>query len=97
MRHITFSAIENIEIFVRSIIAYHHAHVYGATGYLEKKNFNVKPIKKPQKFEDFISQIDTIIKKQENKELFVDHHIKNYGGKFPIWAVIELFSFGKRQ
>ena len=40
------------------------------------------------------NEIDTLIKKQENKELFVDHHIEKYGGKFPIWVIIELFSFG---
>jgi abortive infection bacteriophage resistance protein len=35
IRHIIFSAIEEIEIFVRSTLAYYHGHKYGPLGYLD--------------------------------------------------------------
>ena len=36
---ILFSALEETEIFIRSKIAYFHAHKYGALGYMEQSNF----------------------------------------------------------
>jgi len=41
----------------------------------------------------FISRIDGE-KKKRSKEPFVQHHNSKYNGLFPIWAIIELFSFG---
>ena len=32
--------------------------------------------------------------KRNYREPFVIHHKEKYNGKFPIWAVIELISFG---
>jgi len=42
MRLILFSAIEEIEVNLRSILAYYHAHKYGSLGYLDNKNYNPK-------------------------------------------------------
>ena len=88
IRHIIFSAIEEIEIFVRAIFAYHHAHTFGALGYLDYRNYNQR-----HNHTGFIAKINNEIEKQ-SKELFVQHHISKYNGQFPIWAIIELFSFG---
>jgi abortive infection bacteriophage resistance protein len=88
VRHIIFSAIEEIEIFVRSVFAYYHAHAFGALGYLDHKNYN-----KRHNHTEFMAQIESEKRKQA-KELFVQHHNSKYGGQFPIWAIIELFSFG---
>jgi len=87
MRHIIFSAIEEIEVFTRSTFAYYHAHTFGALGYLDHKNYNQK-----HKHTEFMAHIDSEKKKQA-KELFVQHHNSIYGGQFPIWTIIELFSF----
>jgi abortive infection bacteriophage resistance protein len=88
IRHIIFSAIEEIEVFVRSTLAYYHGHKYGPLGYLDHNNYNQR-----HKHIEFIAQIDAE-KQKQSKELFVQHHMTKYGGKFPIWAIIELFSFG---
>jgi abortive infection bacteriophage resistance protein len=88
IRHIIFSAIEEIEILVRSSFAYYHAHTYGPLGYLDLNNYNRR-----HNHIEFIAQID-VEKKKQYKELFVKHHMIKYGGNFPIWAIIELFSFG---
>ena len=87
IRHIIFSAIEDIEIFIRSVFAYYHAHTFGALGYLDHKNYNLR-----HDHTEFMAKIDNE-KKKQSKELFVQHHNSKYGGQFPIWVIIELFSF----
>jgi abortive infection bacteriophage resistance protein len=88
IRLILFSAIEEIEVSLRSILAYHHAHKYHALGYLDNKNYNPK-----HKHTEFLSRIEDE-KKKRIKEPFVQHHISKYSGNFPIWVIIELFTFG---
>ena len=54
MRHIIFSAIEEIEIFVRSVFAYYHAHTFGALGYLDHKNYNQR-----HNHTEFMAQVES--------------------------------------
>ena len=86
---ILFNALEETEIFLRSKIAYFHAHKYGALGYMDKANFSVKA----ELHENFIENFKREIDKNKNI-LFVKHHIYKYGGEFPIWAASEMFTFG---
>lgn len=88
LRAILFSAVEEVEIYLRSRFAYFHAHQYGATGYLNPMNFSNK-----HNDEKFKMNIDREI--ASNKQvLFVKHHLENYDGVFPIWVISELFTFG---
>lgn len=86
---ILFNALEETEIFLRSKIAYFHAHEYGALGYMDKANFSVKA----ELHENFIENFKREIDKNKNI-LFVKHHIYKYGEEFPIWAASEMFTFG---
>lgn len=86
---ILFNALEETEIFLRSKIAYFHAHKYGALGYMDKANFSVKA----ELHENFIENFKREIDKNKNI-LFVKHHIYKYGVEFPIWAASEMFTFG---
>ena len=88
LRHIIFSAIEEIEIFIRCTFAYHHAFKFGALGYLDHNNYNQR-----HNHTEFMALINNEKKKQV-KESFVQHHNSKYGGQFPIWVIIELFSIG---
>ena len=88
MLSILFSALEDVEISLRSRVAYYHAHKYGPVGYLDSLNFN-----KDHVHDRFIEQIDKEIDSNK-KVLFVKHHLEKYNGVFPIWVVIELFTFG---
>lgn len=83
-----FSALEEIEIYLRSQFAYYHAHKFGPTGYLDEANYLEK--------HDHARFPDTINREVDNnkKVLFVKHHIENYDGVFPIWVICELFTFG---
>jgi len=88
LRNIFFSAIEEIEIYLRAGLAYYHAHKYGALGYLNEKNYYPK-----HKHQDFLNKVEAE-KDKRKKEPFVEHHKINKGDQFPIWVIIELFSFG---
>lgn len=89
LRHLLFTTIEEIEIMLRAQLSYHHAHRYGALGYENEENFN-----NWHNHEKFIKQINEDIDRNKNK-LSVKHHKQFYGGKFPIWVVIELFTVGQ--
>lgn len=88
LRNIIFASIEKVEIYLRTNISYYHAHKHGNLGYECPNNFNAK-----HNHEKFMS----LIKKEidSNKSLpFVKHHLNNYNGKFPLWVITELFTFG---
>lgn len=88
MRRLIFHALEDTEVNFRTRIAYFHAHRYGSGGYLNANSFN-----KRHKHQRFIDNIER--EKEINKERpFVRHHIEKYSGTLPIWAAVELFSFG---
>lgn len=96
---ILFNALEETEIFLRSKIAYFHAHKYGALGYMDETNFSIKyeckdgECKKIEFHKNFIENFKREIENNKNI-LFVKHHIYKYGGEFPIWAASEMFTFG---
>ena len=88
LRNLLFAAIEEVEIFLRAKLAYFHAHKYGVEGYLDENNYN-----KRHNHNKFQEKIKNEI--QNNKKvLFVQHHIDKYNGRFPIWVITELFTFG---
>lgn len=88
LRGILFSAIEEIEIFLRTKLTYCHSHKYGATGYLDPETFSAK-----HNHEKFTASLTREITSND-KSLFVRHHIEKYEGTFPLWAATELFTFG---
>ena len=88
LRNLLFTAIEEVEIFLRAKLAYFHAHKYGAIGYLSATNYNNRHC-----HDRFQGLIDAEIKNNK-KVLFVQHHLDNYKGLFPVWVITELFTFG---
>lgn len=88
LRNQLFSTIGPIEIFLRTKLAYYHAHKYNAEGYMNPDNFEDRI-----KHQIFLREFDVCVDHNE-KSLFVDHHINKYGRRFPIWVAVEIFSFG---
>ena len=94
LRNLLIHTIEQIEIQLRTQIAYYLAIRYGAECYIDVNNFVDK------KNHDDESIHDNLIKNfkkeciRQSNSPFVRHHNKKYGGHFPIWVAIELFSFG---
>lgn len=88
IRGVLFSAIEQVEIYLRTQLAYYHAHKYGPLGYMEATNYSDRH--NHERFEQLFK--DEV--KHSKKILFVKHHQEKYGGNFPVWVATELFSFG---
>ncbi len=100
LRNLITPVIEYLEIELRTKIAYQLARAYGAEGYRNPAYFlNKRP--RP-KFSDgalktyhqiTMEKLDREIAQQQNHPC-VKHHMETYGGHFPIWVAIELFTFG---
>jgi abortive infection bacteriophage resistance protein len=88
LRGILFSVIEEVEVNLRAKLAYFHAHKYGADGYMNPMNYRPK-----HNHEKFIKEFRREVN-NNSKSLFVQHHNEKYGGQFPIWVAIELFTLG---
>jgi abortive infection bacteriophage resistance protein len=88
LRHLLFSVLEELEVYLRARLSYYHAHKYGADGYMNSVNFNFH-----HDHLDFASRLNDLVKGND-KLLFVKHHITKYNGQFPLWVIMELFTFG---
>lgn len=88
-RQITFAQIEKIEVNMRCRIANYFAEKYGVLGYLDPNNFS------DQVYHSiFLNDIEDEIRRN-SKAPFVRNFKDNYeGGKLPIYALTEIFSFG---
>ncbi|MDR2025399.1 MAG: Abi family protein [Hungatella sp.] len=81
--------LEYIEVSIRTHIGYYHAKTYGPLGYLDCSTF-----KDVNRYEKFKLDYENAIEEYGCKEAFVKHHKEVYDGRFPIWALVELLSFG---
>ena len=89
-----FKTIEQIEIKLRTQIAYQLAIKYGPSALMCEENFVFKENKNNIPiYSIIIESLEREIKRQI-KSPFVEHHIKKYKGIFPIWVSVELMSFG---
>jgi abortive infection bacteriophage resistance protein len=89
LRLLLLGTLETIEIAFRTHISYEIAHKFGPLGYKNSENFiNEKHHK------DFLDELEALIQRSRKGELFIEHHFKKYKGEIPIWAVIEVTSFG---
>lgn len=89
LRLLLLGALETIEIAFRTHISYEIAHKIGPTGYRKKEHFLNETFHQVS-----LTELDSLIDKSRKGELFVEHHFKKYDGVFPIWAAIEVTSFG---
>lgn len=89
LRSLLLYILEYIEVSFRTYIGYCHAKEYGPLGYLNSKNFD-----DVERFFKFKTDLDEAINDNEKSEIFIRHHREKYEGKFPIWVVVELLSFG---
>lgn len=88
LRRIIFSVIEELEVYLRAQLSYYHTHKYGSDGYMDPSNFNSR-----HNHDRFKERISDLLKSNSNVA-FVNHHMRNYNGKFPLWVLSELFTFG---
>ena len=92
LRHAILPVLEFFEVQLRAKIAYRLAMTYGSLGYTKAENF--RPDRQSQGwFKDIHNKFRTEVRRCDDLA-FVRHHKNKYAGKFPIWAAVELFSFG---
>lgn len=88
LRNLIWPALLHVEIRFRTHIAYYIAHKFSPMGYLDASNF-----KSAQFAEAIIKDINKAVSKSD-REIFIQHHKKNYNGEFPIWVIVEVLPFG---
>lgn len=85
-----YGIIQEIEVFIKTQIAYYHSNKYDSLGYMDNSNINPKFEEQHTKL---ISQFNKEVRR--NKDLlFVKHHLEQYDGNFPLWVAVELFTLG---
>lgn len=92
LRHLLLPVLEFFEVQLRARISYHLAMTYGSTGYTSAANFR-QDRQSQGSHRDIMNKFRTEVRRCDDLA-FVRHHQTKYGGKFPIWAAVELFSFG---
>ena len=89
LRHILFSLIEHIEVYLRAVITNYFSLKYGNFGYKDLSNYKKKNFQ-----ESAIKELEREIKRNK-KSPFIQNFEKNYeGGEIPFYAAIEVASFG---
>ncbi len=94
MKNLLSLVIEQIEIQFRANISYHLATNYGSLCYLDPNNFADKTDANGNSVLGIILNQFTRMVERNKRLPFVQHHIINYGGQFPVWVAMELFTFG---
>ena len=94
LRHLLLPVLEFFEIQLRAKIAYQLAITYGSMGYMDAENFRAETLPNGSSIhKNLIGKFKNEIKRQGALP-FVRHHNIKYGGQFPIWVAVELFTFG---
>lgn len=88
LRHIVSELLERFEIQFRSRMCYYLANKYCATCYMRPELFNNQDYHK-----ELLRAIDRE-KAQQASSLIIRHHNDVYNGILPLWALIEVLSFG---
>ena len=88
LRNLLLEVLEEIEIAMRAYVSNLHAAKYGASGYMNIGSFDFRHNHKA-----FLQKIERLVEANYDSGM-VMHHVKKYGGNFPLWAIMELFSFG---
>jgi len=88
-RQVLFTRIEIVEVNLRCRLATYFSLKYGPLGYLDANNF-VSGLY----FDEFKEDMEKEIERNK-KSPFVKNFLENYeGGNIPLYALVELFSFG---
>lgn len=88
LRRIISALLEEFEIQFRTVLAYQFGKRYGAVGYLE-----TEPFISEEYHNMFIEELERE-KVHQAKSPIVKHHREKYDDNLPIWALVEVVSFG---
>ena len=88
LRHVVSELLEEFEVLFRSRLAHYIGEHYGALGYLNPAMFA------NGSFHQEIIETIGREKAVQHKSPVVKHHNDKYGGNLPIWATVEISTFG---
>ena len=88
LRSLILSAVETIEVFLRSQLAQYHSLKYGPEGYMKPSSF-----REDYDHKAFLDHINQCIEENKKNHIIM-HHNKKYNGHFPLWVIIEFFPIG---
>lgn len=95
LRTLILDAVEAIEVYTRTQLAYQFAHTCGPFGYRVGENL---PGLKPDSFLNWRRKLDDQVNRSlRSKEEFLVHFFNTYGDQHerpPIWVLVELMDFG---
>lgn len=87
LRNIVFYAMEKLEVYIRTTLAYHIAKAHGAFGYTDNTIMYDSG-----KHVSIMESIQADVSR--SKEVFVKHFFEKYEGEYlPVWAMVEVISF----
>ena len=85
--------LEDVEVSLRSYIAYalgaYDTDANSSVSYLDVKHYASDAA-----FQEMMGEIRAAMSENKN-EAFVKHHKAEYNGVLPVWAMVEILSFGK--
>ena len=98
LRLLTLAATERIEVALRSEIAFYlgkrNIYAHECPSELDGKfTKDINPYTNNTYYYDWCQKLNKSISR--SYEEFVDHHLRKYAGKMPIWVVTELWDFGQ--
>lgn len=89
LRLIVMDAIEKVEVYIRTLLAYHLGHTYGTFGHTDASNFHPKfdHMRWHEKIEE---------EAERSNDTFIKHYKRKYSGfpVLPIWMAAEVMSLG---
>ena len=95
LRFLIDEALEVIEIYFRTLIAYHLSHAYGAFAHEDAKLFKPR-FDHTTWINKVHDEAERSTRSTRSKETFVDHYKNKYDNFpcLPIWMAVETMSFG---
>ncbi len=91
LRLLIIEAIGNIEIAIRSHLAYEFVHKYNSTGYIEHNN--LQGFKKKD-HKHFLTILDIKTKKSQKEDFVKNFKRDHHNEPLPLWMAIELMDMG---
>ena len=92
LRHALLPVLEFFEVQLRARLSYRLAMAHGSTGYTDAACFR-QDRQSLGLHKSLMNKFGIEVRRQDDLP-FVRHHQTKYGGRFPIWVAVELFSFG---
>ena len=99
LRFTVFEELSKIEVSLRAMIGYQIGaadpllHMNPSS--LNERAWNADEQKERRLYKDWQYHYENSLK--NSKEIFVQHHLENYGGTLPIWCAVHILDWGSLQ